>query len=180
MTCSLEERYFVWLCSKLCTPNEAFTHWRLMEAFHKKEFVWVVPNDDNRITDGVRLRSEFLSDQSDMTEVFEPLGCSFLEMLIGLSLRLEYNSERAAELWFWELVDNLCLVEYSDKRTFDPSIVEDVLDQVIWRTYKWTGHGGLFPLRKPKGDQTHKEIWDQMMEYLQENERTNGLFPSRL
>jgi len=46
--------------------------------------------------------------------------------------------------------------------------VDEILESLIWRTYDPDGHGGFFPLRRPKGDQTEEEIWHQMNLYVGE------------
>ena len=65
---------------------------------------------------------------------------------------------------------NLGLNHCSDKRRLTYEEVNDVLDRVIWRTYRWDGHGGLFPLNEPEKDQREVEIWYQLSAYLLERE----------
>ena len=131
------------------------------------EFAWFVPNDDNRAEDGRELRLEWatecgISSDSDWFS----LGCSFLELLIGLSRRLCFEGEGEVSAWFWHLINNLGLTGFHDRSQFDGSEVDDVTSTVIWRTYDENGDGGLFPLRHASHDQRKVEIWYQLSEYL--------------
>ena len=171
MSKPLDELYLRWLYSQVgdpATKNPARTYWRMLKQLYTKEFVWIIPNDDNRIEDGKGLRYEFV-DQEGLTDV-DPgwlgLGSSFLELLIGLSRRLSFMAEETPKFWFWHLVDNLGIC-YTDKVTLKAD-VDMILDQVIWRTYGPDGVGGLFPLRRAQEDQTKIEIWYQMCAYVLE------------
>jgi hypothetical protein len=135
------------------------------------EFVWTVPNDDNRVADGRCLRDEFLLERDihPVDSAWYELGCSFFEMLIGLSRRLAFEAGEDSKWWFWKLLDNLNFRNFADDNIFDDDEVSLRLDEVIWRRYEPNGMGGLFPLAHPKEDQTKVEIWYQMNAYLLEN-----------
>jgi len=58
----LDDLYLTWLYSqigsiKLKQPSR--TYWSLFRQLYTKEFVWIIPNDDNRIEDGRDLRFKF-------------------------------------------------------------------------------------------------------------------------
>jgi hypothetical protein len=161
----LEEVYFEWLAVQVVNirlRDSRRTNWNVLRQLHGTEFLWYIRNDDNRVADGKELRSEFLQGSPD---VWESLGCSFLEMLIALSRRLAFQTEgvSAAE-WFWHLMDNVGLRisdwDYEERRMH--GYVDQVLQALNNRTYDKDGRGGLFPLRVPVGDQTKIEIWYQM------------------
>jgi hypothetical protein len=171
----LDERYLEWLYSqigsvKLRTKSRTF--WNLARQLYSKEFIWFIPNDDNRVEDGRELRQEFFDTQQieDVDHDWRELGCSMLEMLVGLSRRLSFEAEVEGEprVWFWRLLDNLALSDCNDKVQYSHKQVDEILDAVIWRTYTSSGRGGLFPLRKAKRDQRKVELWYQMSAYLQE------------
>lgn len=170
----LDELYLKWLYGQVLNPklkNSSRTYWSLLRLLYKKEFVWIIPNDDNRIEDGKDLRYEFIEDIRDWTRKQDDwleLGCSMLEMLIGLSRRLQFEDDRPAGQWFWILIRNLNLQGFSDNTKFDLEDVDEVLDTVIWRTYEPDGRGGLFPLDDPEEDQREVEIWYQLSAYLLE------------
>lgn len=174
MSHTLDELYLTWLYRQVANPESASpskTYWNLLTAMFKKEFVWFIPNDDNRVEDGRYLRCEFIEDlgldESDVDPDWMDLGCSMLEMMIGLSRRLSFQDEGEPCDWFWILVNNLDL-RYSDRNKFPAEAVEEVLDNVIWRTYEPDGKGGLFPLRHPDRDQRDVELWYQLNSYLLE------------
>lgn len=179
MNAPLDELYFKWLYSQVSSArakNPSKTYWFLMRQLFRKEFVWFVPNDDNRVEDGRDLRYLFLEE----LEVESPdpmwmdLGCSMLEMMIALSNRLSFEAERSPKDWFWELMGNLRLAEFNDisytKGDDYEELVDCILDNVIWRTYEADGTGGLFPLKDPREDQRNIEIWYQLSAYLLEAE----------
>lgn len=166
MNDDLEDRYFNWLYSQVASrsSNRSRTYYQLLEQMHLKTFTWFVPNDDNRVEDGKELRYEFMNGPFESSD-----ECSFLEMLLALSRRLEFQSQQPALDWFWHLVDNLNLREgYSDDEFENrrPGSVTFVMDEVINRQYDASGRGGLFPLDDPHQDQRDVEIWYQMSLYL--------------
>lgn len=172
----LDELYFTWLYSLIGSvklKNRARTHWSLARDLYRKEFIWLVPNDDNRVEDGKELRPEFLESCGidDVDPAWLDLGCSMLEMLIALSRRLSFEAEGEPAVWFWHLIETLDLAQYTD-RNYDhiaQKVVDETLDQVIWRTYSPDGRGGLFPLRQANENQQEVEIWYQLSAYLLEN-----------
>jgi hypothetical protein len=169
----LEEAYFRWLYGQVANvklKNPSRTYWSLLKQFHTREFVWIIPNDDNRLEDGRYLRYEFVNECGlDVDPEWVHLGCSMLELLIGLARRLYFEDDAPVDIWFWRLMENLGLSEFTDKSRYTEQDVDDVIDDVIWRTYDKNGHGGLFPLRHAHRNQQEVELWYQMSEYLLEN-----------
>lgn len=175
MTEPLDELYLKWLYGQFSSVrlrNPAKTYWALAKQLYTKEFIWIIPNDDNRLEDGRDLRLEFI-DQGrylDVDRDWLHLGCSVLEMLIGLARRLEFETNEDTSAWFWQLLQNLHLRDFNDL-TYGPETEEktdEILDRLIWRTYLPDGEGGLFPLQHPYEDQTEVEIWYQLSAYLLE------------
>lgn len=171
----LDEAYLRWLYSQVASPrlrSPQKRYWKLTRTMYTTEFFWLVPNDDNRVEDGRVLRYEFL----DLNRRFDPdpdwlaLGCSFLEMIIALSRRLAFEAQRTPDWWFWELMKNVGLADCHDASDTTEDEIKQVLDTVIWRTYRRNGHGGLFPLDNPEKDQRKVEIWYQLNTYLLDNE----------
>jgi hypothetical protein len=171
----LDELYLRWLYSQVGNDrlrDRRKTHWSLMRLLYTKEFVWLIPNDDNRLEDGRDLRMEFVDELGleDLDPNWMTIGCSMLEMLIGLSRRLYFEEEsNTIDEWFWELIDNLGMrdvdIDFDRHGTHS-----ERLDRVIWRTYRQDGSGGLFPLRYPEVDQREVELWYQLCAYLLETE----------
>lgn len=175
----LDEVYLEWLYSQVAqveVRNLARSYWRLLKILYKTEFVWLVANDDNRMEDGRNLRREFIDDLG----LDEPdndwlwIGCSMLEMVIGLSRRLSFEDEEEDDTtldWFWHLMANIGLRVFTDQELQgeqQESYVTYILEEVIWRNYQPNGRGGLFPLRDPHEDQRSVELWYQLSSYLME------------
>lgn len=172
----LDDSYFRWLyrqVASLTVKSAQKTYWRLLKQLFTKEFIWLVPNDDNRVEDGRDLRNHFLEEMG--IEETDPnwmeLGCSFLEMLIGLSRRLSFEAEGEPRDWFWILMRNLEMHELSDAVHIPINVIESKMDTVIWRTYEPNGVGGLFPLKYAIKDQREVELWYQLNGYLIEGNK---------
>lgn len=166
---TLDDKYLTWLYSQVAevrTRKSSKTYWNLLRRLYCTEFAWFVPNDDNRAEDGRALRVEWAAEQNiEADHNWLTLGCSFLEMLIGLSRRLEFETGSIAEYWFWRLINNLGLSECND-RNYCEEYVDEVANRVIWRTYEKDGNGGLFPLYQTERNQRRVELWYQLSEYL--------------
>lgn len=170
MSNPLAEDYLRWLEPQIRDENDEQTYWDLLSIMYEKEFVWFIPNDDNRLGDGLDLRTEFCHAQHIRVSALRDLGpCSFLEVLIGLSRRLAFAAGGTASGWAWQLLCNVKLQRMNDpisRRQVDR--INVALDQVIWRTYEPDGHGGLFPLSWCDEDQRKVELWYQMSAYINE------------
>lgn len=163
----LDEQYFLFLCSKV-DHDEERDFYGLLKQLHSIEFsedtFKIISNDKNRIGDGLAVREEFKKGEIDGP-------CSFLEFLIGLSYRIEDVIGNDYVYSFWEMIDNLCLLEFDDDHLDlgESYAVDDTVSIFLNRRYARDGAGGLFPLRNPKEDQRKVEIWYQMQAYLIEN-----------
>jgi len=167
---TLDDQYLTWLYSQVSivkTRPSSRTFWNLFRQLFSIEFAWFVPNDDNRAEDGRELRCEWSTVANvEVDDAWLDLGCSFLELLIGLSRRLAFETNGDVSDWFWHLINNLGLLGYHDRSNFKTEDVEERTSAVIWRTYEPSGNGGLFPIRNSNNDQRKVEIWYQISEYL--------------
>lgn len=172
-----EVGYYHWLLDKVGATNTPYINYLLLlQTLHKRDYIWVVPGDANRVQDAYSLRSEFCL----LNGVWPPVdengdipAASVLEVLTALSYRCENDimGEPGIEhpaRWFWIIIKNLNLMQCTDDH-FDTSYVNQQLDIWLEHRYKRNGQGGPFPLRKPDGDQRKKELWQQMSEFLNEN-----------
>lgn len=177
MSAALDELYFDWLYRKVARSraktNPRLNHRNLLHILYTKEFVWLIPNDDNRVEDGKDLRYEFLTAQELHVRPEDrhwlELGCSMLEMLIALAKRFAFEAEGTTKERFWQMLENIGLAEINDSVDISREEVEQVLDRVIWRTYNYNGGGGLFPLVHAERDQRKVELWYQLSAYVIEN-----------
>lgn len=159
--------YFEWLTSQVDIPNGK-NYSALFEKMHNLEFVWTVPNDDNRVQDGLDLRSEFAGGNAASMQL-DLEGVTFLEVLIALSRRAAFIGGGDQEKWAWRLIKNLRLYKMHNPLNGQRgALVDDILDAVVWRTYQPDGKGGFFPLNHPLEDQTKVEIWYQLNKYVME------------
>lgn len=169
------DQYFEWLYGKVASirnRNPSRSYWNLCRALYTTRFEWFVPNDDNRVGDGLQLRQEFVDQRGyqDFDRMWWDLDCSIFEMLIALSRRVSFQSRGTPAEWFWNLVENLGLRQYTDD-IYEISIAEEVeetLRRFNERRYGSDGRGGLFPLKYPQQDQREIELWYQMSMYLEE------------
>lgn len=169
----LDELYFKWLYRQVddvSESNPSYTYWRLLKLMYTKEFVWFVPNDDNRLQDGKDLRYEFIDDErlQQVDSGWVNLPCSVLELLVALSRKLSFEAEGPPAYWFWQMIENLGLYGYNDRTVYPTAVVEGILDRLMFRTYEHNGRGGLFPLRCADEDQRKVELWYQMSAYVLE------------
>lgn len=171
---TLDEIYFEWLTGHV-NINYGRANGRtfvdLMGQLHTKEFVWIVPNDDNRLEDAIALRHNFLNEEG-ITEHDNFLGeppLSVLEVIVGLADRCAFIAGGDPRNWAWKLVENLDLHKMSDSLSRrKQEQIDDILEVLIWRNYKPDGSGGFFPLEHPNMNQKEVEIWYQMNAYLEE------------
>lgn len=177
---TLDDLYFEWLygfIGAVRNRNPARSHWELARQLYTTQFVWSIPNDDNREGDGKDLRNEFV-EQGDIRNadvVWMEIDCSMLEMIIALARHASFQAEGSPLEWFWKILDNLSLYKYTDD-TYTEVVrreVADALDKVNNRTYDRNGVGGLFPLVNAHEDQRKVELWYQMASYLLEGENTS-------
>lgn len=175
MTTLRDRKYYEWLISQI-EVNSTRTYFGVLEKLHETEFVWIIPNDDNRVYDGLDLRTEFIDNTHGwkledimQLKIMTGKGASILEVLIGLSRRIAFTAGGEAPWWAWQLMGNLGLYKFPDPLTKRKSErLEDILEALIWRTYQRNGEGGFFPLNDPMDDQTKMEIWYQMNQYAME------------
>jgi hypothetical protein len=166
---SRHEDYFQWLIS-LIDYRRHRPYLETLRYLHSVAFYSLVPNDDNRGADGVRLRGVYEEETNNLftrEDLEEP--CTMLEMLVALADRYAFQVFDPGETVdidipssFWQLIRNLNLKPFGLKK--NAKIIEDLLE----RNYTPSGDGGLFPLGSPRNDQRHVEIWYQMHAYLEE------------
>lgn len=172
--------YFEWMCSIVetvkpshggVTPH-SLSHRKLLMHLHDKEFIFLIPKDENRADDGIDLRRRFAL-FSDYTGACRYLTgpCSILEMMVALAIRCEETimdeplyGDRTKQ-WFWGMIANLGLSAMTDDR-FDRRKVDDVLERFLYREYDSDGSGGLFRIKNCDRDLRRIEIWYQLCWYL--------------
>lgn len=175
-----EEKYYKWLISLVNTDGRGDNYNYLLEQLHltifSEDTAVLIPNDSNRIIDGIGLRERYCQRYrvKESNRIFED-SCTILELLIGLAIRIENQfGIKDYVSWFWEMIANLNLTYFDDEAygEGDPETykaVEKILKKFLMRRYSKNGNGGLFPILYPSENQKDLELWYQMNAYLNEN-----------
>lgn len=176
----INNAYFTWLYDLVCGDrySSQISYRKLLMHLHRTEFVYQIPKDENRASDGTKLRYRF----SRSGAIDEPVNyildcldgpCSVFEMMVALANRCEREymdnpllGDRTGE-WFWSMVTNLGLGSMTD-RTYDKGYVDDVVTRFLRRKYDPDGKGGLFRVRNCTKDLRKVEIWYQLCYFLDE------------
>ena len=168
----VREDYLRWLEPQVKDDyaNRGDTYWDLVNLMFDTPFTWIIPMDNNRVSDGLDLRVEFAHEAHMRPSLREQMGPgSFLEVLIGLSRRLAFLAGGEAPGWSWELLTNLEMHRLTDPLTSPKRRkAEEIMRVAMERTYLPDGTGGFFPLAWPDGDQTQIELWYQMNAFVGE------------
>ena len=165
--------YFAWLLNFIDNSYVNIRQYNaLLLYLFDKEFIWMIPNDSNRALDAMELRFEFLNGYQN--EELDLRPCSVLEVLIRLAIDWEHEitydfhkGDRSSK-WFWTMVGNLGLLEYTDDE-FDIEMVDNIVENWLNRSYQKNGEGGIFPIKNGNVDQTKVEIWLQLQNFVLEN-----------
>ena len=175
---SIQDAYFEWLYDQVMdvwnvNSDESFT--AVCALMHQVIFTPLVPYDENRIADAAGLRNNFQQHAGDigpgeLRDLMMP-DASVFEVLIALADRADFMVPLTKKVWFRVFLENLKLDRYSDAYSRSRSTwpVERAINVFNNRAYQTNGKGGIFPLRRPKEDQRHVELWYQMGAYMTEN-----------
>lgn len=164
--------YLRWLVDKIdITGKSKMYHSLLMHLFQSTfRECENVRMDVNRARDGVSLRKKFFEEKG---LIFDSLGspeCSWLEMLIALSERIDdqmmydMNLGNRTDKWFWLIIDQMELKKYTD-RNYIHDEVDDILARLGAREYENGGRNGIFKCRT---NVKNVEIWYQVMQFFNE------------
>lgn len=166
----MDNGYFKWLI-KMAGNRLSFT--KLLDRLFNLEFIWDprIETDANRADDGLGLRLLYCAENRKLYEG-PNTPCSVLEMLLGLSYRIEIDitgepGEDDFNRWFWVMIHNLKLDGMTNDN-FDEHFVDNAIGRWLSRDIDPdTGEGGIFPVRgRMHLDQRKIPIWEQMGEYL--------------
>ena len=167
--------YFRWLIDMLDKKMVKKYSSLLLHLF-KDSFIEskLAPMDVHRARDGVGLRTRFIQENKFTDEQLEELkydDCSWLEMLIALSIRIDdqlmfdMNLGNRTDKWFWLIIGQMDLDRF-DEDHYNYAKVKDKLNRFIRREYENGGKNGIF---KCNFDVRKVEIWYQMHSWFNEN-----------
>lgn len=168
--------YKSWLYDMVGVNSPDHSYYLLLDSLFSIDYFFLIEFDENRMMDGINLRSEFISSEATDNMKYNIFMSSdtanVLEVLIGIAKRMDFilYDEQESRLipLFWELIENLGLGEMDDNNFKGNAIVRRVISKWLNRSYTSSGKGNIFPLKKTKYDQRQRETWDQMNEYLLE------------
>ena len=164
-------KYLIWLIEHVGGSLDDFSE--LFEYLLNKDFEWLLERDQNRAFDGIKLRDIYMKQGGSLNHKWSEKQCSVLEMLIGLSIRMETDitgepDDDHPERWFWTMLKNLGIDDENDDN-FDLNYVDRIIDIWLKRRFREDGFGSIFPLEHAENDQREIEIWNQMNNFLNEN-----------
>lgn len=173
--------YFAWLCEIVCVDGRYTdeSYWVLAKRLWDTDFYWILDRDESRAKSVSILRYRYQCIGG--TDIYKG-PATVLEVLVTLAENIndildELDDENRATMYFWEMIDNLGLSEFSDQfvdegpenRLISKDEIDKRLENWMDRRIEYDGTGGLFPLNRPKEDQADVEIWYQMNAYIIEN-----------
>lgn len=167
--------YFKWLIDML-DKKMVKKYSSLLLHLYKDYFIEspLAPMDVHRARDGIGLRTRFIQENKFGDEQLEELkydDCSWLEMLIALSIRIDdqlmfdMNLGNRTNNWFWLIINQMDLDIY-DEEHYIYTEVRNKLNKFIKREYENGGKNGIF---KCNYDVREVEIWYQMHAWFNEN-----------
>lgn len=163
MARSTDSDYFVWLCDRVEGSDYTKLLKKLYSIDYKPDFVM----DGNRTAAGLNLRRYFCYEFGVDPDDLDLGECSVLEMLQGLAGSIWGMMGDKKERWFWELIENLDLLKFSDD-SYSDRYVDERIKKWLRRQFSRSGSGSPFPLKKYKGDARNLEMWALMNLYLNE------------
>lgn len=175
----LEQQYYIWLTNWVARWR--MTHSMLLAKLYDTPFRVTLTMDENRVGDGLALRTRFIYDsgltstERDMLKICRP--CSILEIMIALILRFEEEyavneqDEDPINARFGYMLNSLGLAADDDTTYMgDQNRVNLILLVFLDRAYHADGRGGLFYIPGAREDMRQIELWRQIM--IWENYRT--------
>lgn len=180
----LRNRYMKWLIELIDNvPNVRWSDYTLLlDELHRTTFIWLddtpeLAMDENRAKDGLYLRELFDCETGyDISDYYDEIGknCSVLEMMIGLSMRIENQimgeGEELYGRWFWYMIKNIRLAKMTDW-AYNEQKVRSILRDLLYRNVTKKVTTFFFNCHSSEKTVTFwagMQIWDQMNFWLNE------------
>lgn len=170
-----ENDYFNWLLRKVKNKS----HSELLRFLFETMFIYTMRMDENRASDGINLRYDYIYEMGIPEEEFPYLkeACNLFEMILALAIRINlimsdpYRDDETS-IWFWRMISNLGLSKMTNSN-YNLDYIQEVVRHFLNRQYGPNGRGSLFYVHSEKNI-NDLQIWDQAMLYLNEfDERRN-------
>lgn len=173
-------QYWQWLSSIIGQNDKSIqTHSYVLGLLYSELFCAFCEDDHSRMQDALDLRESFCRDNPNERLYFPTFSANMgpvnvLEVLIALCIRVENDiacdprCEPNPGKWFWIMIENLGLLDYSDDR-YDDEIAQEIVGQFLERHYMPDGRGGIFIFKNPAVDARELSLWEQLCTYINEN-----------
>lgn len=165
--------YFRWLYDKIDRTDNSYLS--LMDILFSIPFTYDITMDANREGDIQQLQEQFIWEFPDAADTVPPIFSMF-ELIINLSRTMEYQSLLDHEVddirpFFWDLIDNLGFMDFTDdfmsQYPNTQYVIRQTIHDVLNHNYNpYSGSGSLFPVTEYGRDRTKMELWDQMASYI--------------
>lgn len=163
---ALNSDYYIWLLDRIGVLNGEYKNYELLaQHLFSTKYIYMFAMDENRAKGGLALRTLYAQTAGVYVEDVHEGPCNVLEMIESLAEKISFDHDDTIQRWFWEMLDNLNLLNYSNE-FYDPNAVQYILDTWMYRRYDSSGNGSLFPVPDYEGDMRNIETWDQMNIYL--------------
>ena len=169
-----EKNYRDWLID-IVNIVEGRDYTELLRILYGFKFVPLINYDGDRAADGVSWR-EVWADEFIYNGSLDWGECNVLELLFGVATRIEfqnfgsqYAEEWTLEMIFWDMINNLGLMEFDGKINATESVtIGNILYIFCNREYKRHKKGNIFILFDTNKDLSKMAIWDQIKLYIRE------------
>lgn len=150
--------YLPWLIERGCLGD----YCGLASVWDEIEFVWYIPEDEDKAIQALRMRDEY-SYELDRPTPREG-AVSFLEVFVSITDTLTAMVYQDREEFTRSILMNLGVSDAVDSRFLGAALYARALDSaetVMYRTYQKNGSGGLF--RVPGANLLEMPLRDQMI-----------------
>lgn len=170
----MPNEYYLWLLSKI--RADLHTNYSMLLAkLNSTQYRMTRDVDQPRVRKVAELKQEFCDECFINYPVSNDIpNVSVLEVLVSIALDTERMVMRdgdmgdRTELWFWSMIHNLGLEEYTNDR-YNEVMVNALLDRFVNHTYLKNGIGSVGYTMKSRGDFRKLDIWHQFNIWLSEN-----------
>nr|DAT35097.1 MAG TPA: hypothetical protein [Caudoviricetes sp.] len=150
--------YLPWLIERGCLSE----YRTLASVWDEIEFIWYIPEDEDRAIQALRLRDEYAYEFDYRSPRQGPV--TFLEVFVSITDTLSAMVYQDREKFTRSILMNLGVSNLLDSECFSTELYSRGLDSaetVMYRNYHQNGSGGLFKV--PGAKMLEIPLFDQMV-----------------
>lgn len=150
--------YLPWLIQRGCLSD----YRGLASVWDEIEFIWYIPEDEDRAIQALRLRDEYAYEFDCRAPRQGPV--TFLEVFVSITDTLSAMVYQDREKFTRSILMNLGVSNLLDSECFSTELYSRGLDSaetVMYRNYHQNGSGGLFKV--PGAKMLEIPLFDQMV-----------------